>query len=228
MDKTQLKRHDLVYPSSIGRARLKQVFLNELTEEKAFLATDIFRADSVIPGIVRRAEVLSADVIPLGFVHPQLCEGRRLRLTAELEVGEAVKLKRPYELAAAEFKVSTNCLAAAQAACSYAAERRLKLGILGSAGLEIATGLPFTNSESDLDLLITGLSLQQLQEVYTELQAIGKKFQVDIDLETELINGYGIKAAELFQSTQTVLGKSLQDVQILKKKTVVEILSQEA
>ena len=223
MDKTQLKRHDLVYPSSIGRARLKQVFLNELTEEKAFLAADIFRADSVIPGIVRRAEVLSADVIPLGFVHPQLCEGRRLRLTAELEVGEAVKLKRPYELAAAEFKVSTNCLAAAQAACSYAAERRLKLGILGSAGLEIAT-----NSESDLDLLITGLSLQQLQEVYTELQAIGKKFQVDIDLETELINGYGIKAAELFQPTQTVLGKSLQDVQILKKKTVVEILSQEA
>ena len=219
MDKTQLKRHDLVYPSSIGRARLKQVFLNELTGEKAFLAADIFRADSVIPGIVRRAEVLSADVIPLGFVHPQLCE---------LEVGEAVKLKRPYELAAAEFKVSTNCLAAAQAACSYAAERRLKLGILGSAGLEIATGLPFTNSESDLDLLITGLSLQQLQEVYTELQAIGKKFQVDIDLETELINGYGIKAAELFQPTQTVLGKSLQDVQILKKKTVVEILSQEA
>ena len=206
MDKTQLKRHDLVYPSSIGRARLKQVFLNELTGEKAFLAADIFRADSVIPGIVRRAEVLSADVIPLGFVHPQLCEGRRLRLTAELEVGEAVKLKRPYELAAAEFKVSRNCLA----------------------GLEIATGLPFTNSESDLDLLITGLSLQQLQEVYTELQAIGKKFQVDIDLETELINGYGIKAAELFQPTQTVLGKSLQDVQILKKKTVVEILSQEA
>ena len=85
MDKTQLKRHDLVYPSSIGRARLKQVFLNELTGEKAFLAADIFRADSVIPGIVRRAEVLSADVIPLGFVHPQLCEGRRLRLTAELE-----------------------------------------------------------------------------------------------------------------------------------------------
>ena len=38
----------------------------------------------------------------------------------------------------------------------------------------------------------------------------------------------GIKAAELFQPTQTVLGKSLQDVQILKKKTVVEILSQEA
>ena len=63
MDKTQLKRHDLVYPSSIGRARLKQVFLNEMTGEKAFLAADIFRADSVIPGIVRRAEVLSADVI---------------------------------------------------------------------------------------------------------------------------------------------------------------------
>ena len=100
--------------------------------------------------------------------------------------------------------------------------------LCGREAAEIATGLPFTNSESDLDLLITGLSLQQLQEVYTELQAIGKKFQVDIDLETELINGYGIKAAELFQPTQTVLGKSLQDVQILKKKTVVEILSQEA
>ena len=52
MDKTQLKRHDLVYPSSIGRARLKQVFLNELTGEKAFLAADLFRADSVIPGMV--------------------------------------------------------------------------------------------------------------------------------------------------------------------------------
>ena len=75
---------------------------------------------------------------------------------------------------------------------------------------------------------MTGVQTCALPILYTELQAIGKKFQVDIDLETELINGYGIKAAELFQPTQTVLGKSLQDVQILKKKTVVEILSQEA
>ena len=94
--------------------------------------------------------------------------------------------------------------------------------------MEIATELPFTNSDSDLDLLVTGLSLERLQEFYAELQAIGRRFQVDIDLETELANGYGIKTAELFQPTQTVLGKSLQDVQILKKETVLEILSQEA
>ena len=49
MDKTQLKRHDLVYPSSIGRARLKQVFLNELTGEKAFLAADISALTALFP-----------------------------------------------------------------------------------------------------------------------------------------------------------------------------------
>lgn len=228
MDKTQLKRHDLVYPGSAGRKRLQQIFLHELTGEKAFLAADIFRADSVIPGIVRRAEDVAAGMIPVGFVHPQLCGGRRLRLAAELKVSEAVKVRRPYELAAASFTASTDCLAAAQAVCAYAAGQQIRLGILGSAGLEIATGLPFTNSGSDLDLLVTGLSLERLQEVYAELQSIGRRFRVDIDLETELANGYGIKTAELFQPTQTVLGKSLQDVQILKKKTVLEILSQEA
>lgn len=228
MDKTQLKRHDLVYPSAAGRKRLQQQFLHELTGEKAFLAADIFRTDSVIPGIVRREAVLAPDELPLGFVHPQLCDGHRFRIAAVLKADEAIQCQRPYELSAASFMVSTSCMAAAQAACLYAAEQGIRLGVLGSAGLEIATGLPFTNSDSDLDLLVTGLGWQQLQEVYAQLQSIGARFQVGIDLETELVNGYGIKTAELFQQTQTVLGKSLKDVQILKKKTVLELLSQEA
>lgn len=228
MDKTQLKRHDLVYLSAAGRKRLQQQFLGELTGEKAFLAADIFRTDSVIPGIVRREAVLAPDELPLGFVHPQLCDGHRFRIAAVLKADEAVQCQRPYELSAASFMVSTSCMAAAQAACLYAAEQGLRLGVLGSSGLEIATGLPFTNSDSDLDLLVTGLGWQQLQEVYAQLQSIGARFQVGIDLETELVNGYGIKTAELFQQTQTVLGKSLKDVQILKKKTVLELLSQEA
>lgn len=228
MDKTQLKRHDLVYLSAAGRKRLQQQFLGELTGEKAFLAADIFSTDSVIPGIFRREAVLAPDELPLGFVHPQLCDGRRFRIAAVLKADEAVQCQRPYELSAASFMVSTSCMAAAQAACLYAAEQGIRLGVLGSAGLEIATGLPFTNSDSDLDLLVTGLGWQQLQEVYAQLQSIGARFQVGIDLETELVNGYGIKTAELFQQTQTVLGKSLKDVQILKKKTVLELLSQEA
>ncbi|MFQ9936698.1 MAG: hypothetical protein ACLRXQ_12700 [Phascolarctobacterium faecium] len=43
--------------------------------------------------------------------------------------------------------------------------------------MKIATSLPFTNSESDLDLLITGLSLQQLQEVYTNCRPLERSFR---------------------------------------------------
>lgn len=228
MDKTQLKRHDLLYPDAAARLRLERELLNGLTGEKAFLTADIFRRDSVIPGIVRRTEQLQADETAVGFVHPQLCDGSRLRVAALLKNSEINRRQRPYALPQQTFAVTTACLEAAAAVCEYTAAQGLKLGILGSAGMEIATGLPFTNTASDLDLLITGTGLEELREVYAELQIIGRKFKTAIDLEAELANGYGVKAAEVFQPTQTVLGKSLNDVQILKKKTVVELLSQEA
>ena len=228
MDKKKLKRHDLVYPSIEARNRLRAEHLVGLTGERAFLVAAVFAAASPIPGIVRREEALAADELPLGFVHPQLINGSRIRVAAVLKEGEAVKLQRPYELARLDFAASTACMEAAQAACVYAVANSIKLGVLGSAGLEIATGLPFTHTDSDLDLLITGVGLTQLQKAYVELQAIGQRFRVAIDLEVELGNGYGIKAAELFQPTRTVLGKSLTDVQLLKKEAVLEILPQEA
>ena len=45
-----------------------------------------------------------------------------------------------------------------------------------------------------------------------------------MDFELDLPNGYGVKLAEVFMETQTVLGKSLDDINLLSRKDIMEYL----
>ena len=49
-----------------------------------------------------------------------------------------------------------------------------------------------------------------------------------MDFELDLPNGYGVKLAEIFMETQTVLGKSLEDVSLLNRKDVMQYLKSES
>ena len=45
-----------------------------------------------------------------------------------------------------------------------------------------------------------------------------------MDFELDLPNGYGVKLAEVFMDTKTVLGKSLDNVEILHRKDIMQYL----
>ena len=98
----------------------------------------------------------------------------------------------------------------------------LQVGILGSAALELATGLPYTDEASDIDILVKPAPYDKLLDYYRTAK---ENFsEIPMDFELDLPNGYGVKLAEVFMDTKTVLGKSLDNVEILHRKDIMQYL----
>ena len=226
MDKKKLNRHDLVYLTKEGKERIKTEFAN-CQSDKEKQTAEIFAENSSIPGIVRRNETGNDEVLPLGFGHNELFDEMRIRFSTEISWREAQVIIRPYEITSIDFKARNKSLKLARTVLALAKAQQISIGLVGSVALEIVTGLPYTNDDSDLDLLVKGLSITKIELLYNSLKELSGTYHVDLDLEVELKSGYGVKAAELFQNTGTLLGKSLKDVQILNKKEVLEELSME-
>ena len=102
----------------------------------------------------------------------------------------------------------------------------LQIGVLGSAALELITGLPYTDENSDIDLIVKPAGYNRLLQFYRAAQACCNEIKMDFELD--LPNGYGVKLAEIFMETQTVLGKSLEDVSLLNRKDVMQYLKFES
>lgn len=231
MDKkelAQVNRHDFVIISKAGRERICAEVLPNYSAAIANIVRDAFSnkyGDAGIPGIVRRAKVVNELPIPLGFVPLERLEGRRLRIGTFADVSEVMNVITPYKLLQRPFECRNNCLQAASQIAIMAQDINQPIGILGSAGLEIFTGCHYTNGDSDLDLVIQGCDYKAIVEIYNQLKDIGRKYNIPIDLEIALNNGYGVKAAELFMDTKTLLGKSLDNVILLERKAVLQALT---
>jgi phosphoribosyl-dephospho-CoA transferase len=222
----ELKRHDHVYISKEGLDLLLQTAGMYLTDEDMRpIAEDFLRrailGDVRIPGIVRRDESLPEGMIAVGFVSPQRHEGRHMRIAGLTRPVLIIKTERPGEvIKRVSDKPQTVYMQAIAEVKKYAADSSISIGVLGSAALEIVTGLPYTNEQSDIDLLLCGCTEREIYRAYREImeriRLLGLSMDV-VDMEVELANGYGIKAKELFMDTRTVLGKSLTDVRLLER-----------
>lgn len=222
MDKTQLNRHDLIEISTSERYRIFATLQEFYQGEELIKLQDLFKGDVSIPGIVRRAEQAAAGLVALGFVHPTRGAQKRFRVASFAYYGQIERHLTPYNVLELDFKASNSCLNCLQQLNSLARNYQLALGVLGSAALEIATGLKYTDSVSDIDLLIKASNYEQLLTFYQAAINITKG--VKLDVEIELPNGYGIKLAELARDSNTILGKSLTDVQLLSKKEIINFL----
>ncbi|MCD7975518.1 MAG: malonate decarboxylase holo-[acyl-carrier-protein] synthase [Phascolarctobacterium sp.] len=223
MAEAKLTRHDLVYISRRGKERILNSLLENLTGKRMLLAKDILAGKTDVPGIIRRDDGKNSG-IAIGFVHYCRLDGNRLRIGTFIAAEEILHIEKPHEVLLKNFNCRTCCLEAATAIRRIAAELSLQVGVLGSAALEIATGLPYTDADSDLDILVQHASYDILFDFYRILK---NKFEdIRMDFELELPNGYGVKLAEIFMDTRTVLGKSLLDVALLNKKEVMQFLLQ--
>lgn len=222
---TQLKRHDYLELAEAAKERLAaSVALDD--PQAAEFAAAFFAAEGPVFGIVRRDCAAKTGEIPLGFVPNVLLHGNRLRIASFVRPQEVAARIEPCELLRRAIAPRNRCMRAAAALAQVPLPRGARLGLLGSAGLEILTGRAYTNETSDLDCLIDGASADEIAAVYEALVEIGARCKLDIDLEAALPNGYGIKVKELLMQTQALLGKSLTDVRLLPRGEVLQILKQ--
>ena len=175
-----------------------------------------------VPGIARREESPDArpDLVPVGFVSPRTDRGSRVRVAAFVLERHVTRATTPYEVLRRPFSPRNACLTALVQARAAARRVDAELGVWGSAGLELYTGLPFTHGGSDLDLLVKPAPEPRLRELLSLLQALEKDLGLRIDVELDLPNGYGVQLKELAMNVNSVLGKGSTDVTLLSRSEV--------
>lgn len=229
----KIKRHNLVEVSEAGRLWAYQQVKESgrysheaLTTVRGILVEGF--ENRQIPGVMRREEGRTIDgAIPVGFASPFLPEGQRLRVAAFVPQQEIRAIITPYEVLNWANSRRNGCLQALEECKEAAQELGVSLGVWGSAGLELFTGLTYTHNRSDLDLLMTVSSYPSIERFYSRLVGVGNRFGCRIDLELDLPNGYGVKAAELFMQTKDVLGKGISDVGLFPKEEITAMLGGE-
>jgi len=226
----KLKRHYLVEITDEGREWIySRVIENgyHLAKEdqiKELIVTGY--GLSKVPGIARREESEMVDgTIPIGFASPSLHEDMRLRIPAFVIEEDIVAVITPYEVLQQVYSARTDCLKALNEIRAVADKSDIELGIWGSAGLEVYTGLPYTHDKSDLDLIMGVTDFETMKNFYMTLQRIGERYSCRIDMELDLPNGFGIKFAELLMETKQVLAKGLNNVTLIPKKKILDMVA---
>lgn len=225
MDKTQLKRHNLVFVSQKGKDRIWQELAPKYQGEALELVQDVLQGTHNVPGFVRRSEERPEEVA-IGFVHHRRMQGNRIRIGAFTEMQDVETIMTPYEVMqrkAFTVEEPTHCMETILALYKMADQFDLQIGVLGSAALELVTGLPYTDEASDVDILLKPAPYEKLLDFYRTAK---ENFaDIPLDFELDLPNGYGVKLAEVFMETKTVLGKSLDNVDLLYRKDIMQYLT---
>lgn len=225
MDKKKIKRHNLVFISD----EAKQKILVDFKDNPDYqLLEELFEGPIDTPGFIRRPDsVIDNDCISLGFVHSSRYNGKRFRFGVEILRKHAVALLTPYDVF--EQYIRKDVLDDASYLYIYLKQIKdlakvynVKLGILGSISLELITGRSYTDENSDIDLLVSPAPYETLQQFYKEANALNKT--INLDLEVDLPNGFGVKLTEVFMETSMVLGKSLNEVKLLYRSEIEKFL----
>lgn len=226
MDKTQLKRHDYVFLTQQGRKNVLRRVTQEISNKEALTAAEqILTGVTEIPGIVRRNELLIQNAIAVGFVYHQRFSGNRIRIGSYIHADEIKYITSVYDVIKYRNSQRTACMQTVEKIKQLALKYELAIGVLGSAGMELVTGMPYTDECSDIDILLKPSTYSILCEFYKQARSINP--QINMDFELDLPNGYGVKLAEVFMDTGTVLGKSIKDVTLLSKKELMNLLTKE-
>ena len=207
MEKMKLNRHDMVFLTNMGNRALQYQLPLIYNGIKLEMMKTFFLEVIDVPCIVRRGRVKN-NRIPVGIVHPKRIAENRLRAAMDISRDEIRVVVRPYE-------VILNIYHMAKA-------MDVQIGAFGSVALEIMTGLPYTDQNSDLDILIKPTGREKLQFFFQKACEMYPKVQMDFEME--LPNGYGVKLNEVFMDTTTLLGKSCENVSLLKREDVVKFL----
>jgi phosphoribosyl-dephospho-CoA transferase len=221
------KRHTLIDISDTGRVAILAEFTGN-GADRAMLREKLGRvllpelAGARVPGIVRREDVSPrSGCVPIGFSAPLSDGEERLRIAAFARLEDVVRVDSPYEIMSLPIPRRTASTKALAAIKAHTESLGLVLGVWGSAAMEIYTGLPCTNKDSDLDLLVAPASRERLSRFMMEIQVMEERFAVPIDVELDLPSGYGVQLKELLGQGRMVLGKSITGVCLFPRRQML-------
>lgn len=223
------KRHVLVEVSKYGREIafrwLKEKITSEEQQKKIYqLMVNGYHGTS-IPAIVRRKEeTYHNDVLAVGLSSPFLIDGSRLRIPAFVPFDEIKAIVTPYEVLDRDFIERTKVLKLLSELRDLANLHHIEMGVWGSAGLEVYTGLPYTHECSDLDLIMKSTDLEKVTLVYSLIKKLGDKYNIKVDMELE-IGDFEIRIAELFTETESILGKGIEAVSLYPRADVLKMIA---
>lgn len=211
-------RHDLVY----GRWN-KRSF--EGLDHETFKDMILRNA---IPGIVRREDGIdhkvsdnhysAIETVYVGFVYPFKEDGQRVRFGSSIQGIDIERKFTPFDVAMMDYKKRTNSLNVLNLL-----SKEYEIGVWGSASLEILTKMEYTNETSDLDALYKYESKELLASLFETVSGLEKEYDMRVDVEVIIPNGYGINLKEYMQDGDTLLAKGLRDVILINRKDIEKI-----
>lgn len=179
--------------------------------------------NGTIPAIYRRGCQQECQAgYPVGFSFPLRDKGNRLKLATTLSASEIERTVTPYEVA-----VGTIHYPDSRAMMTFARIRQMwhfpdtQLGLWGSCAMEMFSGIQYVDNDSDLDLIIKNAPLTCWGELYQLIQTYEENAKIIIDAEMSLDNGYGVSLKEYMRNGNTILGKSLIDVKLIPRHSII-------
>jgi phosphoribosyl-dephospho-CoA transferase len=211
------RRHDLVWLSDEGKRYALRHAHGCIPRVNDDAVQALLFASPPVPAIVRRQDAAEEGLLGVGFSFPCIIDGLRLRMASAVPPDCVIKSKTPFDIANGGKKNAPNGVAL-EALVEAGGRYHTRVGCFGSAALQMATGLPYLNRNSDLDVYLRHEGTwEELELFFRALLEIERGAGVKIDAEIEYLGKYGVKLRELFGNGATVMGKGLYETALLPK-----------
>lgn len=207
------KRHNLVYISYDARKDALERLSNSNENVKNLVLNEN------IPAIISRQSMCKDGFLQCGLTSSSLYDDNRLRIAIEVPKNSIIKTYTPFDVF--DNRVCNTKVNIANDIIKLGEVYGFDIGFYGSYAMELITGINYINQKSDIDIYIKKNNDKfSLLDFYENICLLEKKHNIKIDGELEILNEFGIKIKEFFNSQKTILAKGINSVEIFSKECV--------
>ena len=215
------KRHDLVFLSERGQRCAWEHLIPAHQEEPVFQKYFFH-----LPGICRvQPPELDEKMTSLGYSFPVRNGENRIRLATQAPTDEIVRVITPWEIPDIARELPFPYETAMMELAARAKHAGLRFGLFGPAALQMATGLPYLHSKSDLDVIIAAAHPEAVRYFYQQLANVSERFCVGVDAELMLSETCYVKLSELMQGSKTILAKGSDTPKLLSSQWIWDTMA---
>lgn len=214
---TKWRRHEYVVISADGRKNaLRQAVEKHPAEERELLEELLtaYPKGTAVPGIIKRQENPHPGFLQVGWSSWKRVQGVRFRTFTEIPEETIERKISPYEVFRQEEQWPVDLSGQLLALKKLGEACGIEVGLIGSTGMEILTGLPYRDRESDLDVIIRRKPESDLELFYREMK---NRKGSRVDIELQIPGDGGVKLEDWMSSERLILVKSLYKVELSEK-----------
>lgn len=182
-----------------------------------------FFLDHPVPGIVCAPKgPLPEGHVQLGVSFPFRHDDVRVRSAVSMPAGDIGRAHSPWDVVA---RIRPGTFGAADelvALVQLGREHGVAVGLFGSAALQALTDLPYLETRSDIDAVITARDVAGLRSFHAALADFGRRYGRTSDVEVALPSGLGVKLAELLSDVTMVVGRGIDGVRLVDRRRILE------